>query len=147
MILQSLVAYYETLARQGAIAKPGGGDYKISYAVNLNQQGEVIGILSLEKEVMRGKKTVSVPTVHMLPEGVKKSSGIRPQFLWANAAYCLGLPKDMKTADMAEDAAAKWEKEKKRSIACFEAMKKYHLDILEAVHTPSAEALKRFFTT
>ena len=147
MILQSLVAYYETLARQGAIAKPGWGDYKISYAVNLNQQGEVIGILSLEKEVMRGKKTVSVPTVHMLPEGVKKSSGIRPQFLWANAAYCLGLPKDMKTADMAEDAAAKWKKEKKRSIACFEAMKKYHLDILEAVHTPSAEALKRFFTT
>ena len=147
MILQSLVAYYETLARQGAIAKPGWGDYKISYAVNLNQQGEVIGILSLEKEVMRGKKKVSVPTVHMLPEGVKKSSGIRPQFLWANAAYCLGLPKDMKTADMAEDAAAKWEKEKKRSIACFEAMKKYHLDILEAVHTPSAEALKRFFTT
>lgn len=146
MILQSLVAYYETLARQGAIAKPGWGDYKISYAVNLNQQGEVIGILSLEKEVMRGKKTVSVPTVHMLPEGVKKSSGIRPQFLWANAAYCLGLPKDMKTADMAEDAVAKWEKEKKRSIACFEAMKKYHLDILEAVHTPSAEALKRFFT-
>lgn len=146
MILQSLVAYYETLARQGAIAKPGWGDYKISYAVNLNQQGEVIGILSLEKEVMRGKKKVSVPTVHMLPEGVKKSSGIRPQFLWANAAYCLGLPKDMKTADMAEDAAAKWKKEKKRSIACFEAMKKYHLDILEAVHTPSAEALKRFFT-
>ena len=32
MILQSLVAYYETLARQGAIAKPGWGDYKISYA-------------------------------------------------------------------------------------------------------------------
>ena len=25
MILQSLVAYYETLARQGAIAKPGWG--------------------------------------------------------------------------------------------------------------------------
>ena len=50
MILQSLVDYYETLARQGAIAKPGWGNYKISYAVNLNQQGEVIGILSLEKE-------------------------------------------------------------------------------------------------
>lgn len=71
MILQSLVDYYETLARQGAIAKPGWGNYKISYAVNLNQQGEVIGILSLEKEVMRGKKKVSVPTTHMLPEGVK----------------------------------------------------------------------------
>lgn len=56
MILQSLVDYYETLARQGAIAKPGWGNYKISYAVNLNQQGEVIGILSLEKEVMRGKR-------------------------------------------------------------------------------------------
>jgi CRISPR-associated protein Csd1 len=147
MILQSLVDYYETLARQGAIAKPGWGNYKISYAVNLNQQGEVIGILSLEKEVMRGKKKVSVPTTHMLPEGVKKTVGIRPQFLWANAAYCLGLPKENKTADMTEDAATKWEKDKKRSIACFEAMKQYHLDILEAVHTPSAEALKRFFTT
>lgn len=147
MILQSLVDYYETLARQGAIAKPGWGDYKISYAVNLNQQGEVIGILSLEKEVMRGKKKVSVPTTHMLPEGVKKSSGIRPQFLWANAAYCLGLPKENKTADMTGDAATKWEKDKKRSVACFEAMKQYHLDILEAVHTPSAAALKWFFTT
>lgn len=89
MILQSLVAYYETLARQGAIAKPGWGDYKISYAVNLNQQGEVIGILSLEKEVMRGKKTVSVPTVHMLPEGVKNrrvsgrsSCGPMPLIVW-----------------------------------------------------------------
>ncbi|WP_296910471.1 type I-C CRISPR-associated protein Cas8c/Csd1 [uncultured Megasphaera sp.] len=147
MILQALVDYYETLARQGSIAKPGWGAYKISYAINLNQQGEVIGILSLEKEVMRGKKRVSVPAIHMLPEGVKKSSGIRPQFLWANAAYCLGLPKENKTADMTEDAATKWEKDKKRSIACFEAMKQYHLDILEAVHTPSAEALKRFFTT
>ena len=147
MILQSLVDYYETLARQGTIAKPGWGDYKISYAVNLNQQGEVIGVLSLEKEVMRGKKKVSVPTTHMLPEGVKKASGIRPQFLWANAAYCLGLPKENKTADMTGDAATKWEKDKKRSVACFETMKQYHLDILEAVHTPSAEALKRFFTT
>lgn len=147
MILQSLVDYYETLARQCAIAKPGWGNYKISYAVNLNQQGEVIGILSLEKEVMRGKKKVSVPTTHMLPEGVKKSSGIRPQFLWANAAYCLGLPKENKTADMTGNAATKWEKDKKRSVACFETMKQYHLDILEAVHTPSAEALKRFFTT
>ena len=147
MILQSLVDYYETLARQGAIAKPGWGNYKISYAVNLNQQGEVIGILSLEKEVMRGKKKVSVPTTHMLPEGVKKASGIRPQFLWANAAYCLGLPKENKTADMTGDAATKWEKNKKRSVACFETMKQYHLDILEAVHTPSAAALKRFFKT
>lgn len=147
MILQSLVDYYETLARQGAIAKPGWGAYKISYAVNLNQQGEVIGILSLEKEVIRGKKKVSVPTIHMLPEGVKKSSGIRPQFLWANAAYCLGLPKEYKTADMTDDALAKWEKDKKRSIDCFNAMKQYHMDILETVHTPVANALKLFFTT
>ena len=83
----------------------------------------------------------------MLPEGVKKASGIRPQFLWANAAYCLGLPKENKTADMTGDAATKWEKNKKRSVACFETMKQYHLDILEAVHTPSAAALKRFFKT
>ena len=68
MILQSLVDYYETLARQGAIAKPGWGNYKISYAVNLNQQGEVIGNPVFGKRSgMRGKKKVSVPTTHMLP--------------------------------------------------------------------------------
>ena len=60
---------------------------------------------------------------------------------------CLGLPKENKTADITGDAATKWEKDKKRSVACFETMKQYHLDILEAVHTPSAAALKRFFTT
>lgn len=48
---------------------------------------------------------------------------------------------------MTGDAATKWEKNKKRSVACFETMKQYHLDILEAVHTPSAAALKRFFKT
>lgn len=145
MILQALVDHYETLAKQGKIAKPGWGQYKISYAVNLNRQGKVANILSLETEAMRGKKKVTVPQSLTLPEGVKKSSGIRAQFLWANAAYCLGLPKENKTETMSDEEEKKWEKDKARSIKCFEAMKELHLSILSDVHTPAAEALKSFF--
>lgn len=147
MILQSLVERYETLAKKGEIAKPGWGRYKVSYAVNLNFQGEVTGILSLETEEIRGKKTVSVPQLMLLPESVKKSSGIRAQFLWANAAYCLGLPKGQKTIDSLDenDAMQKWEKDKVRAIKCFDAMKQLHLSVLAHVHTPTATALKAFF--
>lgn len=147
MILQSLVERYETLAKKGEIAKPGWGRYKVSYAVNLNFQGEVTGILSLETEEIRGKKTVSVPQLMLLPEGVKKSSGIRAQFLWANAAYCLGLPKGPKPVSALDedDAMQKWEKDKVRAIKCFDAMKQLHLSILAHVHTPTATALKAFF--
>lgn len=147
MILQALVDYYETLAEQGKIAKPGWGKYKISYAVNLDHQGHLLGILPLETEKPRGKKMVSVPQVLSLPEGVKKSSGIRAQFLWANAAYCLGLPKSSKPASDDENDVKKWEKDKKRSIDCFAAMKELHLSILADVHTPIAEALKAFFNS
>ncbi len=147
MILQSLVERYETLVKKGEIAKPGWGRYKISYAVNLNFQGEIIGILSLETEELRGKKKVSIPQFMLLPEGVKKSSGIRAQFLWANAAYCLGLPKSPKpTTDLDENnALQKWEKDKSRAIKCFDAMKQLHLSVLAHVHTPTATALKAFF--
>lgn len=147
MILQSLVERYETLAKKGEIAKSGWGRYKVSYAVNLNFQGEVTGILSLETEKIRRKKTVSVPQLMLLPEEVEKSSGIRAQFLWANAAYCLGLPKGAKPKDalVENDAMQKWEKDKARAIKCFDAMKQLHLAILAHVHTPTATALKAFF--
>lgn len=147
MILQSLVERYETLAKKGEIAKSGWGRYKVSYAVNLNFQGEVTGILSLETEEIRRKKTVTVPQLMLLPESVKKSSGIRAQFLWANAAYCLGLPKGAKPKDalVENDAMQKWEKDKARAIKCFDAMKQLHLSVLTHVHTPTATALKAFF--
>lgn len=147
MILQSLVERYETLAKKGEIAKSGWGRYKVSYAVNLNFQGEVTGILSLETEKIRRKKTVSVPQLMLLPKEVEKSSGIRAQFLWANAAYCLGLPKGAKPKDalVENDAMQKWEKDKARAIKCFDAMKQLHLAILAHVHTPTATALKAFF--
>lgn len=147
MILQALVDYYETLAQKGKIAKPGWGKYKISYAVNLDYQGHVIGILSLEQEETRGKKTVSVPQLLYLPEGVKKAAGIRAQFLWANASYCLGLPKKIKPDAESDEAKKQWEKDKKRSIDCFAATKKLHLSVLADVHTPAAEALKAFFNS
>lgn len=41
MILQALTAYYEDLARTGKIARQGWGKSRISYALELGENGEV----------------------------------------------------------------------------------------------------------
>ena len=41
MILQALTEHYEPLAAQGKIAKPGWADAKISFALYINDAGEL----------------------------------------------------------------------------------------------------------
>ena len=55
MILQALVDYYEALAAKGKVAKPGWGNAKISYALNIDKQGRLLNLLSLKISVQKGK--------------------------------------------------------------------------------------------
>ena len=48
MILQALVEHYEDLLKQGRIAKPGWGKVKVSYGLNLDRQGHVLGLIPLK---------------------------------------------------------------------------------------------------
>ena len=41
MILQALVEHYEDLAAQGKLARPGWSDANISYALYINNAGEL----------------------------------------------------------------------------------------------------------
>ena len=108
MILQALVSYYEDLKRSGKIAVPGWEKARISFGLNLDYDGRVIGLLPLKVTPDNGKKMTEVPQLIEVPQPVKRSSGIRANFLCDNSTYLLGV-----------DEKGKPEK----SIQCFEECK------------------------
>ena len=61
MILQALTRYYEDLLAQGKIDAPGWAPAKISYALYLDENGELIQVVPTMEEVPKGKKTVLHP--------------------------------------------------------------------------------------
>ena len=117
MILQELVKYYETLARDGKTALPGWCSAKVSYIIRLNSKGKIEGIIPVQKEVERGKKTIWVADVKLVPlmEG-RSSTKIVPNFLCDNSKYMLGIDKSGTG---------------KRITECFEAAKEKHLKLLK----------------
>ena len=132
MILQALVNHYENLEKQGKVDQEGWCKAKVSYAVNLSRDGEILGILSLKIEEERGKRKVWVPRQIKVPEMVTRSSGVSANFLCDNSKYILGI-----------DA----EGTNQRVRDCFEAAKKKHLLLLREIEGEMAEAVRRFFET
>lgn len=130
MILQALVDYYEFLAAQGKLAKPGWGEVKIAYALDISQTGELLGIRTLLNQVTQGKKMVNKPQIMLLPEATKRSSGVAAQFLWDNARYMLGIDEEGKEV---------------RAKQCFLATAAKAQIVLENTNTQSAKAIKAFF--
>ena len=50
MILQALVKYYEDLAKQGEVSRPGWCQAKVSYGINLSAEGKILVIITLKEE-------------------------------------------------------------------------------------------------
>ncbi len=132
MILQALVGYYDRLLAAGKLERPGWQQVKVSYALRINEQGALLGIVPTFSEQERGKKKVPVPQIMNLPSQVKRSSGVSANFLCDNAAYFLGL-----------DSKGKPE----RARACFTASSERHHEILDRVDSPAARAVLAFFDT
>ena len=130
MILQALTQYYEDLLRLGKINRPGWSKQKVSYSLLLSEEGELLQLLHLQQEIQRGNKTVLGPQEMWVPSPVKRSSGIRPNFLCDTSSYLLGV-----------DGKGKAD----RSIDCFAASKALHLQLLKEVDSPVARAIVRFF--
>ena len=130
MILQALVEHYEDLAAQGKLARPGWSDAKISYALYINDAGELEQVVSLKREEERGKKKVLVPIPMSLPAPVKRTVGVTSNFLWDNSSYILGADEKGKP---------------QRSLECFAACKALHHQILNGVDSPAARAVLAFF--
>lgn len=132
MILQALAEYYETLLKNNKTAEPGWCQAKTAFALNLNADGSLKGIVTLKEEKERGKKKVWVSSERMVPQMVTRSSGISANFLCDNSKYILGV-----------DKAGSG----KRVYECFEAAREKHLRILEFSNGQMALAIKAFFKT
>lgn len=91
MILQSLVKLYEILEEQKKVTGLGWSLAKISFRIMLNKDGELVGLVSACNPIVKGKKEIYLPTVMMVPEQAKRSSGIKPQFLCDTSSYFLGI--------------------------------------------------------
>lgn len=139
MILQALTQYYDALNARGEIDAPGWGKPKISYALCLRANGELMQVIPLLCEVEVGKKKVLRPREDIrLPAAVKRSSGIASNFLWDNSTYLLGVDNKDK-----EDKKNKPE----RSLQCFKAAAALHHELLDGVDSPFARAVLAFFDT
>ncbi len=132
MILQALYQLYESLAARGLVEEPGWTGSKITYALNLSDDGKILDVITLRINEPRGKKTVQVPQILKTPLPPKRTVGVDPAFLFDNSSYILGI-----------DAKGK----PTRTRECFEASKTLHLDLLNGVDTPAARAVKAYFST
>ena len=130
MILQALVRHYEDLNRQEKAAPPGWNPVKVSYALDLDEQGQLLRAVSIQENVLKGKKTVLAPQIKKLPAPVKRTVGIAANFLCDNAVYILGI-----------DAKGN----QTRAKECFTACKALHEQLLANVGSAPAQALLRFF--
>ncbi len=132
MILQALTRYYETLLEEERIAPPYYAKANISFGIYLRENGEIMQLLPLREEVIRGNKKSDRPKPLDAPVGEVKAVGIVSNFLWDSANYLLGL-------DTKGNA--------KRTMECFDAAKELHLRILDGLSCKTARAIRAYFST
>lgn len=130
MILQALVSHYEALVAAKKLDPPGWSKQKVSYCICLGDNGEVLQIITLTKQVQRGNTFLYVPQEHPLPSSVKRTVGVAANFLCDNSGYILGIDNKGKP---------------ERSAECHRACVELHEKLLDGVESPSAQAVLAFF--
>lgn len=130
MILQALTQYYQALLQQGAITRPGWSTAKVAWALDVALDGQIVGLYRLEQQSTRGDKIILRPQEHQVPQPVKRSSGVSPNFLCDTSSYLLG-------ADEKGNP--------NRTMQCFQASRQLHCQRLEGVECPAAKAVVAFY--
>jgi len=119
MIISALVKRYEDTKDTPL----GWQQREVSYALNIDPNGQLVGINSLE--VVNGKKREKRKLL-MPIEPPGRTSGIKAAFLCDNASYLLGI-------------------DSKRGQEKFKNSGELHKRILEGVQTPAAKAIVAYF--
>lgn len=133
MILQALTQYYETMLAQGKLSPPGwDGAFRVSYGLELADDGTLVELIPYIQEQQRGSKTVLGPRTMRVPAHPTRASGILANFLCDNSTYLLGA-----------DAKGKPE----RARDCFAACAALHHQLLDDTDSPAARAVLAFFDT
>ncbi len=89
MILHSLMEYYERLADQpeSPVAPVGWEKKEIPFLVVLTNEGKFVSFEDTREKEGRGLRAKEF----LVPQGVKKTSGIAANLLWDTAAYVFGV--------------------------------------------------------
>jgi len=122
MILHSLADYYQALEAQGGVSRPGWAKVKVSYALEIDENGGLVDILPLEREME-------------LPERERKSADITSCFLCDDRRYILGIPEsnEKRFIDKAKKA--------------FEDSQRRYAKILSGTDCKEARSILKFFST
>lgn len=99
MILQALCDYYE---RKPDLPRLGFETKAIPFVIEINTDGQLIQIE--DTRTLEGKKKIA--RNFLMPQGVKKTSGIAANLLWDNAEYVLGITSSGKPERVQEQHAA-----------------------------------------
>ncbi|MEE3472185.1 MAG: type I-C CRISPR-associated protein Cas8c/Csd1, partial [Butyrivibrio hungatei] len=136
MIIQELATYYDSLVQLEKVGAIGWSKAKVSYGLQIDNSGQLVGIITLLQKPNGVKK--EIPQEMIVPEQVKRSSGVSANFLCDNSTYFLGFD-DKGRNDLEK------KKNKERAKKCFEAAKALHHKVLDGVVDEEAEALLKFF--
>ena len=97
MILQALVDYYDRRAAHPDPARrlPALGleDKEIPFIIEVLSDGSVAQLIDtrhIEGKQLRGQR-------YLVPQGEKRTSGVKANLLWDSAEYVVGLPRDRKS--------------------------------------------------
>ncbi|MBN9132861.1 MAG: type I-C CRISPR-associated protein Cas8c/Csd1 [Nitrosospira multiformis] len=99
MILQALCAYYE---RNIDLPRPGFETKGIPFVIEIDSRGKVVQIE--DTRTTYGKRRN--PRNFLVPQGMKKTSGIAANLLWDNTEYVLGVTLNGKVERVKEQHAA-----------------------------------------
>ena len=106
MILQELVRYYDRKSRDvdpaQRLPSPGLEDKEIPFVIELALNGRVNQLIDTRS--LAGKKLRA--RSYLVPQGEKKTSGVKANLLWDSAEYVIGLERERKgKADLPPAAA------------------------------------------
>jgi len=130
MILKALVDYYERMRNDSDknIAPPGFERKEIPFLIVLDRDGRFINI----RDTRAGEGKKKTGRKFLVPKGEKKTSGTKPNLLWDNPQYILGIPKT--------DS----ERDKDRAEKAFSAFRKRLSDTFDGLQDSGINAIKRF---
>lgn len=99
MILQALYDYYQRKSTDPDSGLPPFGfeQKELPFIVEINNDGELIQIEDTRHQ--EGKKKVG--QAFLVPQAVKKTSGVAANLLWDNTEYALGIPRTPKPGQKA----------------------------------------------
>ena len=128
-MLQALAAHYGRLRTQGKAPEFGYSREAISFAIVLTQTGELVDVTDLRD--MTGKQPR--PSRYTVPQAVKRSANVLPNFLWDKTAYALGATRDRDTNEVVDC---------RRGEA--DAFRRLHRELLTSTDDDGLQALLAF---